>query len=427
MTEHQEFHTYLERLFPVLRSLTGEGARTTHRALGEIYPLQHEEIPSGSKIYDWEVPDEWIVREAYIEAPDGTRIADVNDHPLHLVNYAQPFRGTLTRGELDKHLYSQEERPDAIPYITSYYAPRWGFCLPHTQRTALPEGSYKVVVDTELRPGGMTISQAVIPGDTPQEVLVSAYTCHPGMANDELCGPIAAAFLARRVARWPKRRLSYRFLFAPETIGSLSFISRHEQQLRANLIAGYTVSNIAHANPFRYKRSKAGATLADRAAVHVLGNWRDKTLHIDDFVPTGSDERQFCAPGFNFPYGRISRATLPFPEYHSSRDTIAKVSLEGVIETIDAIEAVLRTLDGNAVYRNLKPYGEPQLGKYGLYPTIGEAGDRSLQVKAMMWVLSCSDGTTDLLSIAERSALPFSLLHTAAERCENAGILQKVN
>ena len=390
-----------------MRSLTGEGARETHRALSEIYPLEHIEVASGTEIFDWTVPPEWSVSEAHLTGPDGRRVIDIKNSPLHLVNYSEPFRGRVSRSELDEHLYSQPERPDAIPYITSYYARRWGFCLPHSLRTALPDGDYEVTIDTKLFPGSMTLSQAVIPGQTAQEVIISTYTCHPGMANDELSAPIAMAILARRIAGWRNRKLTYRFLFAPETIGTLAFLSTHVDHWRDNLLAGYVVSNIGYNDAVRYKKSKVGASLSDRAALHVLEERSDVDLVSRDFFPTGSDERQYCAPGFDFPIGRISRCDLPFPNYHCSADRIETISDEAVIQTIDCVEQICRTLDGNVRYRNLKPFGEPQLGKYGLYPTIGEPGVRSMQINAMMWVLSFSDGDHDLLSISQRSGIAF--------------------
>ena len=410
-----------------MRSLTGEGARKTHRALSEIFPLEHIEVPSGTEVFDWTVPPEWSVKEAYLTDPDGQRVVDITENPLHLVNYSEPFSGKVNRAELEKHLYSDPERPETIPYITSYYSQRWGFCLPHSQRLALQDGDYEVNIDTNLFPGSMILSQALIPGETEKEVIISSYTCHPGMANDEICAPIAMAILARRIATWPNRRLTFRFLFAPETIGSLAFLSMYFEHWRKNLLAGYVVANIGYDDAIYYKKSKSGDSLADRIVSHIFGKRSDVDLLLREFFPSGSDERQYNSPGFNLPIGRLSRSELPFPNYHCSADSIDTISEEAVIQTIDYLEQICRTLNGNATYRNLKPYGEPQLGKYGLYPTIGEIGDRTVQIYAIKCVLSFSDGEHDLLSISQRSGIDFDELREAAERCSKAGLLEAID
>jgi aminopeptidase-like protein len=439
----REIEAVFDRLWPLLRSLTGAGVRATHDILGEIVPLERIEVASGTPVFDWTVPNEWVVREAYVRAPDGRRILDVAENNLRLVNYAAPFRGTVSRRELDAHLHSRPDLPDAIPYVTSYYEPRWGFCLSENERKALPEGDYDVVVDTALVDGALTISEAVLPGASQDEVLISSYTCHPSLANNELSGPLAAAFLYCRLAAWPQRRFTYRFVFAPETIGAISYLSLRGAHLRERLAAGYVVNCVGLDSHFTYKRSRRGDSLADRAALEALAHFGIE-FRVRDFAPTGSDERQYCSPGFNLPVGSLMRGVHgEYPEYHTSLDNKSLISFRALQESIAAYEAVCRALeskdvhaaravrptvrrplDRNATFENLFPYGEPQLGRRGLYPTLGSA-DQSRRVAALMWVLNFSDGRHDLPAIAERSGLPIAQLADAAIAAESKGVLKR--
>lgn len=413
-----------DRLWPLLRSITGEGVRASHDILSEVLPLQRIEVPSGTQVFDWVVPKEWIVREAYVIAPDGQRILDVDDNNLRLVNYSVPFRGTLSRTTLDNHLHSRPDLRDAIPYVTSYYEPRWGFCLSANERAAMPDGDYNVVVDTELKDGALTISEAVLPGQETDEVLISTYTCHPSLANNELSGPLVAAMLYRRLAAWPERRLTYRFVFAPETIGAIAYLSLRGDHLRDHLVAGYVATCCGLNTHFTYKRSRRGESFADRAALHALKSL-GADYRIRDFAPTGSDERQYCSPGFNLPVGSLIRGAYgEYPEYHTSLDNKALIDFAAIRGTVDIYEAMCRTLDRSETFENLLPYGEPQLGRRGLYPTLG-AVDQAGRVQAMMWVLNLSDGDHDLLSIAERSGLSIDQLWPAAIAAEKAGILRR--
>lgn len=414
-----------DRLWPLLRSLTGEGVRRTHDILGELLPLERIEIPTGTVCFDWTVPKEWVVREAYVVAPDGSVILNLADNNLHLVNYAAPFRGRLTRQELDRHLHSIPELPDAVPYVTSYYEPRWGFCLSHNQRQALADGEYEVVVDTDLIDGSMTLSHAILEGDTADEVLISTYTCHPSLANNELSGPIVAAYLYRRLAALPQRRLTYRFVIAPETIGAIAYLARHGEHLREHLVAGYVLSCIGDDAPFTYKRSRRGDSLADRAAVLALGLRDGPEPLVLDFWPSGSDERQYCSPGFNLPVGVVARSIYAsYPEYHTSLDNRDFISFEALVESVDACEEICRVLERNLTYRNLYPYGEPQLGKRGLQSTLGARRERQERTAAIKWLLSFADGEHDLIAIAQRSGMDFWLLDEAARDCERAGLLK---
>jgi len=440
----QEIEAVFDRLWPLLRSLTGAGARATHDILGEIVPLKRIEVPSGTQVFDWTVPKEWIVREAYVRAPDGRRMLDVADNNLRLVNYSVPFRGTLSRRELDAHLHSRPDLPDAIPYLTSYYEPRWGYCLSERERKALPDGNYDVVVDTNHIDGALTLSEAVLPGSSKDEILISSYTCHPSLANNELSGPLVAAFLYRRLAAWPMRRFTYRFVLAPETIGAIAYLSLRGEHLRQRLAAGYVVNCVGLDTHFTYKRSRRGDSLADTAAVAALKEI-GADCKVRDFSPTGSDERQYCSPGFDLPVGSLMRGAYgDYPEYHTSLDNKALISFRALQESIAAYESICRTLettgarstpagrkasgrprDRNATFENLFPYGEPQLGRRGLYPTLGSA-DQSRQVAALMWVLNLSDGRHDLPSIAERSGLPVEQLLSAALAAEAKGVLRRL-
>jgi aminopeptidase-like protein len=439
----QEIEAVFDRLWPLLRSLTGAGVRATHDILDEIVPLERFEIASRTQVFDWTVPKEWVVREAYVRAPDGRRMFDVAENNLRLVNYSAPFRGTISRSELDAHLHSRPDLPDAIPYVTSYYEPRWGFCLSERERRALPEGNYDVVVDTELVDGALTLSEAVLPGASRDEVLISSYTCHPSLANNELSGPLAAAFLYRRLAAWPRRRFTYRFVFAPETIGAIAYLSLRGAHLRERLAAGYVVNCVGLDTHFTYKRSRRGDGLADRAAIAALEQF-GVDFRVRDFTPTGSDERQYCSPGFDLPVGSLMRGVYgEYPEYHTSLDNKSLINYRALQDSIAAYEAVCRaledagahaaradrapvrrSLDRNTTYENLFPYGEPQLGRRGLYPTLGSA-DQSRRVAALMWVLNLSDGRHDLPAIAERSGLPIEQLASAASAAESKGVLKR--
>ncbi len=422
----EQIEALFDRLWPLLRSLTGEGVRETHDILSEYLPLQRIEVSSGTRVFDWTVPDEWVVREAYVIAPDGRRILDVAENNLRLVNYSVPFRGTLSRAALDAHLHSRPEMPDAIPYVTSYYEPRWGFCLSENERAALPDGDYTVVVDTELKPGALTISEAVLPGSETDEVLISTYTCHPSLANNELSGPLVAAMLYRRLAAWPERRLTYRFVFAPETIGAIAYLSLRGDHLRRHLVGGYVATCCGLNTHFTYKRSRRGNTLADRAAIKALESIGAE-YRLRDFAPTGSDERQYCSPGFNLPVGSLIRGVYgEYAEYHTSLDNKSLIDFAALRGSVDVYEAMCRTLDRNVTFENLVPYCEPQLGRRGLYPTLG-AADQAKRVQAMMWVINLSDGAHDLLSIAERSGLPVDQLWSAAIAAEKAGVLRRVH
>ena len=416
--------TIFDRLWPILRSITGVGVRQTHDILSEIVKLERHEIPTGTQVFDWTIPKEWVVHEAYVISPKGQRILDVKENNLHLLNYAAPFQGVVSKLDLEQHLYSIPEKPTAIPYVTSYYAPRWGFCLSQSEREALPEGDYKVVIDTEMIEGSLTLSEAVLLGESEQEVLISTYTCHPSLANNELSGPLVAAFLYKKLAALEQRRLTYRFVFLPETIGAIAYLHLRGEHLKKNLVAGYVLTCIGDAGAFTYKRSRQRTSLADRAAEHVLKHL-DKPSKVIDFSPLGSDERQYCSPGFNLPIGSLMRSMYgTFPEYHTSLDNREFISFEAMAESVEVYFKIMLALENNLIYNNLFPYGEPQLGKRGLYETIGRNTIPELS-SAVFWLLNFADGEHDLLSICEKSGFNIELLGQAARACLQNGLLEK--
>lgn len=423
LDEARDLERYFDRLWPLLRSITGEGVRRTHDILGELVPLQRHEIPSGSQALDWTVPDEWRVREAYLIGPDGSRVLDVSDNNLHLLNYSAPFSGVVSRAELDEHLFSLPDQPDAIPYRTSYYRRRWGFCLSHRQREALPDGEYRVVIDTEHFAGSLTLSESVLPGETDEEVLFTTYTCHPSLALNELSGPLLTAFLYRRIAAWPRRRLTYRFAFVPETIGSICYLAMRGEHLKRKLVAGYIVTCVGDDGDYRFKSSRRGDSIADRAARHALLGLPHS---IVEFGPSGSDERQYCSIGFDLPVASITRTAYgQYPGYHNSGDDKSLMDFAAMTRTLDLYEGVARTVDLNERVRNRVTHGEPQMSKYGeLYPTVsqGHPGDRAMALK---WLIHFADGTNDLLAIAERSGLAIELLADVASRLVEIGLFER--
>ncbi|MGL4608524.1 MAG: DUF4910 domain-containing protein [Trueperaceae bacterium] len=428
----QDLEHYFDRLWPILRSITGDGVRQTHAILGELVELERHEIPTGTHVFDWTVPKEWRVNEAYILDPNGKKFLDVKDNTLHLVNYSVPFKGTLSKQDLENHLYSLPDKPEAIPYITSYYAPRWGFCLSQRERDALPEGDYNIVVDTELFDGSLTLSEAVLPGESIEEILISTYTCHPSLANNELSGPLVAAFLYRELKMLEKRHFTYRFVFLPETIGALAYLHLRGEHLKKHVVAGYVMTCIGDAGGFTYKRSRQSSlnlnslssplALVDHATEHVLKH-SGQPHKVIDFSPLGSDERQYSSPGFNLPMGSLMRSMYgTYPEYHTSLDKKNFISFEAMVESVEMYVKVVKTLEVNRTYINLFPNGEPQLGKHGLYDTLGRNTIPELS-SAMFWLLNYADGNHDLLWIAERSGCSVELLDRAAKACLEAGLI----
>ena len=398
---------YFDRLWPICRSITGNGLRESLKILSEIIPLELHEVPSGTKVFDWEVPKEWNISDAYITTPDGKKICDFKQNNLHIVNYSIPVEGEFTFEELEKHLFSIPEMPDAIPYLTTYYKETWGFCLSHKEREQLPmSGKYKVKIDSTLSAGSLTYGEYVLKGESEEEILFSTYVCHPSMANNELSGPLVAAFLYQKLAALPSRRFTYRFVFAPETIGVIAFLSKSGMQLKKNLHAGYVLTCVGDAGDFTYKRSKNNDHAVNRVAEHYL-KATGKAYTTLDFAIGGSDERQYCSPGFNLPVGSLMRTMYQrFKEYHTSLDNKSFISFGGMEETVNAYFDIARLHELNKKYVNTVPYCEPQLGKRGLYPAVGGQKSRTEELSMRLHLLSWADGEHDLISIAERFGKP---------------------
>jgi aminopeptidase-like protein len=419
----EEVERCFDRLWPLMRSISGDGVRRTHDILGEIAPLERLEVPTGAKCFDWTVPDEWVFESARLYAPDGELILDAAWNTLHVLNYSAGFCGELPLEELQKHLHSAPDMPDAVPYVTSYYKRQWGLCMSHRQREKLQDGLYRVEIKAEHIPGSMTISHCVLPGESEEEILFSTYTCHPSMANNELSGPLVAAYLLRRLAALPKRRYTYRFLFVPETIGSIAYLAQHGAHLRDKLRAGYVLSCIGDSAPATYKRSRQGKTRADRAAEYVLQGF-PAGQRVLDYWPGGSDERQYCSPGFDLPVGVLARSIYgDYPEYHTSLDNKAFVSFEAMCDSVDLCFAVALLHESNQVFLRTEPHCEPFLSRYNLYDTQGAQRLPDAWKRARQWVLNLSDGQHDLLSMACRSGLDYWLLAEVAVELASAGLI----
>ncbi len=408
-----EMYRLIERLYRFPRSITGDGVRATLEVLGELLPIERHEVPSGTPVLDWTVPPEWNVREAWIMDPEGRIVVDFADLNLHVVGYSIPVHRRMPLAELQEHLHSLPDQPDVVPWRTSLYTEAWGFCLADRVRQSLPDGEYGVHIDSMLEPGHLTFAECVLPGERSEEVLLSAHICHPSLANDNLSGIAVATYAARVLAQRPTRRYTYRVLFAPGTIGSLTWLAFNGES--ASLAHGLTLTCLGDGGPFTYKRTFGGSAEVDRAAACVLGA-RDDGSGLIDYFPFGYDERQYNSPGFRMPVGSLMRARHgTFPEYHTSADNLDFVAPEHLEESLDILLAIIDVLEGNARYRNLSPYGEPQLGRRGLYGALGAAGDPGTMQMAMLWVLAGADGEQDLLAIAERSGLPFASIRTAAD------------
>ena len=396
--------------------------------LREYLPaLQVHEVPSGTSCLDWTVPQEWNIRAARIEDETGKRWVDFRDCNLHVVGYSPPVNAWLTPDELDAHLYSLPEQPSAIPYVTSYYAPRWGFCVAHSlrERMKLHTGRFHAVIDSELKQGALTYGELIIPGETDLEVLLSTYICHPSMANDNLSGPVVATFLARWLAERP-RRLTYRILFIPETLGSIVYLSRHIDELKAKVIAGYVLTCCGDEGPaWSFLPSRAGDSLADRAARHVLRHCASGFTEFS-FLTRGSDERNWCSPGVDLPVASIMRGKYgTYPEYHTSLDDLSFVTSKGLEESLEVYRLCLEALENNATWR-AACLGEPQLGKRGLYPAVSRAGSAEGWTRDMKNILAYSDGEKDLLSVAEIIEAPFARCLEIVKKLEETGLLMSV-
>jgi aminopeptidase-like protein len=414
---------YFDRLWPICRSLTGDGVRESLAILSEEMDLETSAIKSGEQVFDWTVPKEWRIRDAYIVCPDGRRIAQFKENNLHVLNYSTPVDETVSLEELKAHLYSLPSMPQAVPYVTSYYKEKWGFCMSYEELESLEEGDYRVFIDSELFDGELNYAEAVLEGESGKEILFSTYICHPSMANNELSGPLATLLLYRRLKAIKNRKYTYRFLFAPETIGVIAYLAREGQGLKANLEAGYVLTCCGDRGIPTYKRSKREAHLVDEMAIHTLKHLSDDFNTIP-FSVGGSDERQYCSPGFNLPVGSLMRTPYQqFKEYHTSLDNKDFISFEHLLETVDYYTNIAKGFELNDCYFNAVQHCEPQLGKRGLYPDSVTTEDPRTETHRLLHFLSFSDGETPLLKIAELRNDHILDYEGIVKRCKNAGLV----
>jgi aminopeptidase-like protein len=418
-----EMFRFMEELFPICRSITGDGIRETLRRIGERIPLELHEVPSGTEVLDWTVPKEWNIRDAYIEDPRGRRVVDLADSNLHVVSYSVPVDARMPLSELKEHIHTLPDQPDLIPYRTSYYSEAWGFCMAHDKFQALEDGEYAVRIDSSLEPGGLTYGECYLPGETEAEVLISCHCCHPSLANDNLSGIALATRLAEHLNALSLHH-SYRFLFIPGTIGSITWLAHNEHHV-GRIEHGLVVTCVGDEGPPTYKRSRRGHALIDRAAEHVLRH-SGRPNRIVDFSPYGYDERQYCSPGFDLPVGVLMRTPHgEYPEYHTSADDLDLVRRECLADSLSLYLQVLDVLENDGAYVNLNPKGEPQLGKRDLYPPVGGQGAGS-ELMARLWALNLSDGQHSLLDIAERAGMPFVDVREAARVLTDARLLRSL-
>jgi aminopeptidase-like protein len=394
---------YFDKLWSLNRSITGNGLRQSFKILNELMDLNLYEVPTGTKVFDWEIPKEWNVNEAYIITPDGEKIANFTENNLHLLGYSIPVRLKLNLSELKKHIFSIEYLPDAIPYLTSYYNETWGFCISHNQLISLKDGIYEVIIDSELREGSLTIADAVLKGKSDQEILISTYLCHPSMANNELSGPLVTALLYSKIKAITNRFYTYRFVIVPETIGSIAYLHRNKEYLIQHVYAGFVVTCIGDENKFTYKKSRKGNTITDQITTHILKHYAPQYHTVLDYIPIGSDERQYCSPGFNFPVGSLMRTMYGcYEEYHTSLDNKNFISFEAMEESVNMYYRIMEAFELNHKYINTNPFCEPRLGSRNLYPKIGLKDKKDITLRKILYLLNYSDGEFSLLDIANK-------------------------
>jgi aminopeptidase-like protein len=408
--------------YPLCRSITGQGLRDTLAGIAGHAPITVRAVPSGTPAFDWTIPKEWSIRDAYIKNAAGERVVDFHAHNLHVMSYSTPVAQRMALAELRKKCFTLPDHPDWIPYRTSYYREDWGFCLTQHQLDGMTEEAYEVCIDSSLDSGVLNYGELLLRGETEEEVLLSAHVCHPSLANDNLSGVALALYLARLLSQ-RKHRYSYRFVFAPGTIGAIAWLAQNADHARKYVRHGLILACVGDGGPFRYKRTRQEHAKVDVAAAHVLSR-AGRPHEILPFIPYGYDERQYCSPGFNLPVGCFMRSGPGgYAEYHSSADNLELVRPEHLAESLDALLAILDVLEGDAVYQNRSPNGEPQLGKRGLYSQTGGLVGRKSAEMGLLWVLNYSDGSHSLLDIAERSGIAFEDIRLAADALVAADLL----
>jgi aminopeptidase-like protein len=424
LTSGEKIYEFAERLFPICRSITGEGVRETLRLIKEQLPtVQIHEVPSGTQCFDWTVPLEWNIRDAWVVDPDGRKVIDFQDSNLHVVGYSTPVDAEIDLQELDEHLFSLPDQPNAIPYVTSYYEERWGFCMTHEQRSSLRPGRYRVKIDSDLRPGSLTYGECILPGETDREVFLSTYVCHPSMGNNELSGPCVTTFLAQWLAEL-RRHYTYRIVFIPETIGSIAYLADHHQVMKQRVIAGFNITCVGDNRTYSYLPSRTETSLADRVALHVLKHLYPSFQRYG-YLDRGSDERQYCSPGIDLPVASVMRSKYGcYPEYHTSLDDLKLISSEGLYGAYRLLMRCLQCIEADFVPQ-VTVCCEPQLGKRGLYPTLSTK-DRAASARTMRDLLAYADGAHSLLAIADKIGRPLWELIPVAENLCASGLLKRV-
>lgn len=423
---------YFDHLFPICRSITGEGYQESLDIIREVIPLEKIDYPSGTECYDWTIPDEWNIRDAYIITPGGEKIARFSKNNLHVANYSEPIDKEVGLDELKKHLHTIEELPDAIPYIASYYNKTWGFCLEYNKYKRLKDGIYKVYIDSDIKPGKLTVGTLTIPGKTDDEIMLSTYLCHPSMAVNELSGPLVTAFLYKKLKEAGSFRHTIRFVFCPENIGSIAFLSTLGNHLKKKLKAGYVINCVGHGDEYTYKKSRQGNSLADRAALNIL-NHQNVPFKVKDFFPDGSDERQYCSPGFNLPVGLVMRPEyIRYKEFHTSLDNKELISFRVMQETVNLYYEIVKTIDQNQKYKCRVQYGTPQFSKspFPLYPKKMDANifnPHTDEISILLQMINLSDGEHDLLTIAEKGNFKMIDMLETKDMLVEAGYLEEVD
>ena len=419
----ERMYGFVSELYPICRSLTGDGVRKTLAMIRARIPVETREVPSGTRVFDWTIPKEWNITEAWIKAPGGRRVVDFAESNLHVVGYSMPVHATVTLAQLKQHLFTLPERPHWIPYRTSYFNDEWGFCMSHSRMMALEEGSYEVRIDSSLSDGAMSYGEFLLEGESPDEVLISTHVCHPSLCNDNLSGIAVATELAAQL-RSVRRRYSYRFLFIPATLGSIAWLALNEEAARG-IRHGLVLAGVGDAGRVTYKQSRRGDSEIDRAATYVLRT-SGQDCQITPFVPYGYDERQYCSPGFDLPVGVLMRTPHGrYAEYHTSADDLSFVQPAFLADSLHKCVAVLSVLENDGVYVSRNPLCEPQLGRRGLYRSYGERGGEPDREMALLWVLNLADGNHSLLDIAERSSIGFEAVRLAADILIEHGLLEE--
>lgn len=421
--EDRDLYRWAQDLYPICRSLTGDGVRETLGYIKNLIPeLTVHSIKSGETVFDWQVPLEWNIKEAYIENENGEKIVDFKINNLHVVGYSEPIDATLDLRDLQKHIHSLPEQPNAIPYVTSYYSRTWGFCMTDNQRQTLQEGKYRVVINSLLEPGVLNYADLIIKGKSSEEILISTYVCHPSMGNNELSGPVVTTALAQWINTLKERYYTYRFVFVPETIGSIVYLSKNLEHLRKNVIAGFNVTCVGDDRCYSFMPSRNGNTLSDRVGKHIL-NSIDPKYKRYSWLHRGSDERQYCAPGVDLPIASMMRSKYgEYPEYHTSLDDLSVISSAGLEGGLNALVQALRAIEFNC-FPSATVLAEPQLGKRGLYPTTSTKASKNL-VRSMMDLLTYSDGALDLIEIADKIGCPIWEFYDIVNRLVDHGLLE---